>query len=411
MLSEFKGALKYCIPAFVVRLTRRRRGDVPAMSMARILVVRLDGLGDFVLFTAFLRELRLLCPESHICLVVRPNCYALAQACPYVNEVKLLDLGENGRPRSLRKLFKFAQADLDGRFDVAIQPRWDADHDWASLTAYLSGASRILGFTERTTRSKAKMNWAYDRLLTDVLPPGVKRHEADRNLDVIRYLGGDPKSNRPEVWFRGDDEENADEFFRQNRLPALGRPIFAFGIGAGNPRRQWPFYAELITAVSENLPMTALLVAGPEDLKAADRIRSVVRNSVVLGARPLREVAAILSRCSMFVGNDSGPLHLAAAVGLPLVEISCHPVSGSAEHANSPSRFGPISMSKSVIRPVSPLGKCKDGCQENFAHCIAQVTPYEVLESVMAIHGSVQKSVLPPAVAEGDTATVIDQRL
>jgi hypothetical protein len=84
--------------------------------------------------------------------------------------------------------------------------------------------------------------------------------------------------------------------------------------------------------------------------------------------------------------NDTGPMHLAAASEVPVIEISCHPLSGGTEHPNSPDRFGPYATRNRVLRPVRPLPPCVDGCTLlNESHCIAQVLPSEVIDAALSL--------------------------
>ena len=78
----------------------------------------------------------------------------------------------------------------------------------------------------------------------------------------------------------------------------------------------------------------------------------------------------------------AGPMHLAAAVGTPVVEISCHPLHGSVVHHNSPKRFGPFGVPHIVLQPEKPLPPCSDGCTATQAHCILNVSVMHVRKAV-----------------------------
>ena len=99
----------------------------------------------------------------------------------------------------------------------------------------------------------------------------------------------------------------------------------------------------------------------------------------------LRQAVALLKRCRLFVGNDSGPMHIAAAVGLPAVEISCHPIDGSLFHSNSPRRFGPWGVSHVILQPKNKLDFCTDACNASHAHCIRGVTVEQTKEAITSL--------------------------
>jgi heptosyltransferase-2 len=376
--------LTYSFPAFLVSLLNRGRMSPESQSGIRILIVRADGLGDFILFIPFLRSIRSLYPNGRICLVVRRNVFDLAETCPYVDELLVVaDPPVRLSPSYLRYLCSFAKQHLRERFDLVLQPRWDVDRQWATLIAYLSRAPRIVGFTEKNSISKAWDNWLYNRLLTDVVPPGSASHESERNLDIVRYLGG-AVTSQAEFWLTEEDKLTSGRLFEELEISGA-LPIIAFGIGAGDGRRQWPFYGELIRLLLSRYNFVPLLVAGPQDVESARQIAERAPESRVLLARPLRQVGAILSRCDLFIGNDSGPMHLASAANLPVVAISCHPIGGDDEHANSPRRFGPIARISVVIRPNEFSGRCSGGCLENSPHCIRTILPERVADETLEL--------------------------
>ncbi len=146
----FRLFLRHSVLTSIVAAMRRRKGAVSLPGAPRILVTRSDGIGDFVMMTPFLRELRRSYPHSRITLVVGKNSFQLAQACPYVNEVLFLDPGPRepivAKPKNLvpfvrylEYLVAFADRHLAGQIDIAIQPRWDVDVEWATLVTLLSG--------------------------------------------------------------------------------------------------------------------------------------------------------------------------------------------------------------------------------------------------------------------------------
>src|SRR5512141_888224 len=117
-----------------------------------MLVVRLDEIGDVVLMSAFLRELRRNASDASITLVVKPGTRELVERCPYVNEVLPFDWGASGRMATLRlraRAAAMARKELwPRRFDLALHPRWDADYYQASFLTYFSGAATRVGYSE-----------------------------------------------------------------------------------------------------------------------------------------------------------------------------------------------------------------------------------------------------------------------
>src|SRR4029453_4128088 len=186
------------------------------------LVVRNDGIGDVVLTTPLLRALRDTFPEAWISLVVRPAVKELAELCPHVDEVLVFDRNPADKSdfrfvRRFWKALRLAARSLWKRnFDLAIVPRWGADHYYSSYIAYLSGAPRRVGYSESVTEYKLRFNRGYDLLFTDVLHDRQLKHELEHDLDIIAHLRGQSTANQPEVWFTNDDMMEAQRLLHSS---------------------------------------------------------------------------------------------------------------------------------------------------------------------------------------------------
>jgi ADP-heptose:LPS heptosyltransferase len=394
--------VRHALPTLLLAcIVRRRNPEQPLGTHPRILVTRMDGIGDFILLIPFLRELRRNYPSSSITLVVGQNVAQLATPCPYVNEVLVLDMVPkktsftsylkymSSLTGHLRHLVEFAYRHLAGRIDIAIQPRWDADLAWATLITLLSGAARTIGYSEKTSELKSWCNFGHDCLFTDLIPPGAEQHEAERNLDIIRYLGGSVESSKLEIWRQPEDDVQADRFLNSHKYRDCSL-LIAFGLGAAKASRRWPFYGELIRLLARDFNFTPLLIAGSGEEEIVQQITAASPSAAVMQEMPLGVVASVLSRCILFVGNDSGPMHLASALGLPVIEISCHPIGGQRGHENHPDRFGSLATQKRVVRPRTFLGNCEKGCQvESAPHCIASISAEEVAAEVIQLIQSI----------------------
>ena len=102
----------------------------------------------------------------------------------------------------------------------------------------------------------------------------------------------------------------------------------------------------------------------------------------IAGQMTLRQTAAVLERTNLVIANDSGPMHLAGAAGVPVVEISCHPADGNVLHANAPQRFHPWEERYEVVQPVKAHEPCTGSCEWHDAHCILGVSVEMVTEAV-----------------------------
>jgi ADP-heptose:LPS heptosyltransferase len=389
------GIIHHCLPTLLLgwafslrRLSpafRRNRGNLAPYS---ILVVRLDHIGDVVLSSPLLRELRRLYPEAHITILVGSVARPLVEYCPHVDEV--LDLPAGTKPFTslipdLRSTVAFCKSKLKRRFwDLVIVPRWDTDVYFATLMSTYTCADRRVAFSETGSYTKRRLNWGFDNLYTHLLPTGTPKHEVERNLDFVRYLGGDIAKTDLELWLTPSDRAYADACRADFGL-GESDPVIAFGIGSSSKRTQWPAsrFAELIDRMRSNLAFTPAIICGPEETGLAGEVRDHTSTKILVPAGPsIRQTAAFLSRCALFIGNDSGPLHLAAAAGIPVIEISCHPIGGDADGENSPDRFGPFTDKRIIVRPRQPKQPCRKNCVLQEPHCISEVSVAQVAKEV-----------------------------
>jgi len=388
------------IQVLVCRLGYRQRafahGDVAA-DTAPILVVRCEAkIGDNLLHIPFLRALRAAHPDRKIHLLHHAAARAIYAHCPYVDE--RIEIGwPMSAPLTLLRRLSLAAAVFRGRakvtrYGLTMVPRWDEDL-YAPFLAWMSGAPRIVGFSRHVRPEKAWRNIGTDLLLTDAVQDTAVRHESQRSLqllDVLRHAASTPSSDL-EFWFT---EEDRSEVMSLTETAEPSDVIWvALAAGAAIERRKWP--VDDFAAVAQVLgqwPDVRLLLLGTSD-EAAD-CETLVRagrpgaSRNLAGRLSLAQTAAALQTCQLFVGNDSGLLHLACAVRTPVIEISCHPMQAPDLHANSPARFGPTVKRSAVMRPAQPLTpSCHGGCVFDTAHCITAVTVASVAQAIALLLG------------------------
>jgi heptosyltransferase-2 len=356
-------------------------------------VVQLGDIGDLVLTSPFLRELGKATGErgESLTLVVKPAVHALAELCPHAGSVLAFDARRArwaGSLSGLRGARQFARSELGSEIGTAWNPRFDLDELGATFLMLYSGATSRIGYSEHVSPSKELRNHGYDCLLSRPIEPapGASRHEADRLLGLLEAEGVPVADRGLELWLGADDRTAA-----RDALAAAGEltPV-ALGIGAGHPKRCWPpeRFARVAESLHQEHNAIAVLVGGPGERSTATTIEAGSQAPVIdmVGRLPLRATAALISRCALYVGNDSGLLHVATASGLPAVEISCHPVGGAPDHPNSPERFGPYGVPGVVLRPALPASpECAAGCESGSPHCIEGVPIDAVLDGVASM--------------------------
>jgi len=270
----------------------RRQGGATLLALY-------GGIGNVVLATPMLRAIHRDLPESglHVWCQAAPAA-EICRAVPYVDEV-WVD-GRDAVPSGY---------DLFVANCVAPPLR-------ASLFGLRCGASVRAG--EDATRSRRGL------LFTGGGRGDSSAHEVRRNLNVLRAIGLDPSSDRPFVNLRREHRAAARGVFRASVPP--GRPCVGLhpGCGAGEAFKRWgrSKFAELARRLSADHGAAVLLFGGPEEVELAEAIADESGcGRVVAGRGSLLAAAALIERCDLFVSNDSGLMHIAAAVGTPTVGI------------------------------------------------------------------------------------------
>ena len=371
----------------------RRSAAATSVKDARsILVVRTDSIGDLILMSPFLRELRRSNAAAWISLVVDRRFMNLVETCPYVNEVLPFDLGNQGRTGSLalhRRALRLGRTRFWKRaFDLALLPRWDVDYYHAAFIALFSRARERVGYTEKVSQLKARLNRDYDGLFTRKLNGQEAKHEVEHNLDFLRAVGGTIRDDSLELWLTPEDREVAQARLSSNGVDSSDL-LIGLAPGAGYPRRLWPIgrFIELGRYLQREHAARLLIVGGPEDRERGERLKKELGAAAInfAGETTLRQTAALLEHTRLVVANDSGPMHVAAAAGAAVVEISCHPATGEHNHSNSPTRFRPWTEEYAVLQPPGASTPCEAGCEWHEAHCILNVSCDIVKEAVTSI--------------------------
>ncbi len=297
----------------------------------RIAVVKLDGLGDFVLATPFLRALRRLWPQSDITLLVRPAVAPLARLCPHVSRVVEID-------------------------DTAVSP---APGDVFDLVFVPRPAHDYFGGVATASRLRATARWGFagtafdETALTHLVPiPSADSH-ARLNLQLLWAFTREVPDDRLEVW----PSSGALARWRATFAAAMStdaRPLCLIGIGARDPWKRWPAerWAEVAAAVRDGHGLVPVIVGGPEDAHLADVLLGRESRGVVnaVGAT-IDDLCALATLARLFVGNDSGPKHVAAAAGARVVEVNAFPPDEPSLAESQPVYFAPHGVPHEVLQP------------------------------------------------------------
>jgi heptosyltransferase-2 len=247
------------------------------------------------------------------------------------------------------------------------------------MYAWWSGASNICAHeyfcADRGLRRHGFVN--------HLIPTDETVHETEFHRRMLQFLRLD-SGVQPQIEITHASKKKIDEFFL---TAGTASKVIALGIGASHGSKCWPAknFKSLAQSLILKWPNARLfLVGGGDDLETARLVQYGLSGAIfdVTGKLSILETAALLERCDVYVGNDSGPVHLAGAVGCKVVEISKHPVGGSPDHECSPIRFGPIAKWSCVLQPKALEPECREGCNNSSAHCITGITVNRVMDGI-----------------------------
>lgn len=363
-------------------------------STKQLLVISLNAIGDTVIYSAFLRELRRNYPSSHITMVVTPLVYPLLERCPYIN--RLLQLSYVYPEPFTEYFFRFGEFAvrelLPYHIDMSICPQWSDDKRPMNLLSYLSGARNRIGISDRSLLAyddKLRLIDQWESLLTHpIITPIECLHEADRVLYILEALGHKVMDKHLELWLTGTDMHRGAVFM------ADMQEYIVLGVGAGEASRKYPLiqWLQALTQIYEKYRMPFVICGGKAEAADGEYLQQRMPLGSVLnfaGKTTLRETAAIIKKAYCYLGNDTGAMHMAAAFGTPLIALyreAKYRASAPAGLFSETTRFAPWQAKAVVLQPVKAKGDCLHtvlygGCKENYAHCIAQITPQEIVEA------------------------------
>ena len=352
----------------------------------RILLLHDDGVGDFINCSVAIREVRRAYPEAYITLVVFAPSYDMAVTCPYVDQV-LADARKCDWRNPLA-LFRW-HIDMVARllpmhYDAAVHFTVRGS---SVLLSYLSGAARRIGYVLAADALSGPFHAdVVQGFVTDFVPSiGRGTHSVYRYLPLIEHFTKQETEDcRPEIWTLAQETRWWQEALRQR---GAGARWIAVVIGASSGRRHWPItsYVELLQRIFEEEvgDVRFLLLGGSGDREDAGTLARALPEQAVwnaAGQGSWRNSAAALRCCELYIGNDTGLMHAAAASCLPVLSPCCYPADLPMAFNAVPLVHYPYGVPAVFARPAHALPECrasKDiwGCAADHPHCITQVTP------------------------------------
>jgi heptosyltransferase-1 len=284
--------------------------EISAPRSPRILIVRLSAMGDVIHGVPVLCALRKALPDAFLGWVVEGQMGDLVEEHPALDELIRVPRRWLASPREVWRLRRRLR---ELRFDTTLDLQCLTK---SAIAARLSGAPRRIGKSGPGGRELS--TWFHN----EFIEPGGE-HVIDQYLSMLPALGIKPSDARFDLPERPSDARMIDSFLGTSRLAA--RHFAILNPGAGWPSKIWP--AERYGAIAQHLARThglrsVAVWAGQEELRLAKTIVATSNGQTVLAPpTTMTELGTICRRAALFVGSDTGPMHLAVAVGTPTISM------------------------------------------------------------------------------------------
>ncbi len=344
----------------------------------RILIIRIKGIGNMVMFTPVLVNLHKELPEAEIVLFADKGSAEVVNGSNLINEIVYFDLSWS----FFRKL-KVILALRRRKFDYSIMTF--PAHKWMfNLLAFMLGAKK------RVTQGYSVDNVKALAFLQNERIPAVEGiHDVEQNMNLLKALGISSLKGDLRFFLSDDDKSFAESYFKEHKL----KKVIALHVGGSDETayKRWPieYFTKVIPLLKEK-EYDVLLVAGPGEENVVSEINLTLEGPVlVLNGLPLKRTAAIIARCSGLLCTDSGIGHIAAAVGIPVLSLvgpgdprrispygrKCGFISGKT--ACSPCIHYPFGTSNSDYSKVV--------CSS--LECLRKISPEEVRDKLLSLIG------------------------
>ena len=340
----------------------------------RILIVRLSAIGDVVNTLPALTALRRRFPEARIGWVVEDKARGLLEGHPLLQAVHVYERRrwQKGmfRSRSLgtttREATGLARKLREARYDLAIDFQGNLK---SGVFTRLSGARARIGFGRGHCREG---NFLFTNI--HVTPPEDAVHRVARHLSLLAPLGVNTTAADPILPSSKEDQDRVDALLEELGAGERKVAVIHGGTSAFGSFKRWPGarYGEVAKCLEGRGDVRVVLTCGPGEEALARAIqRSAGEAPAVLPPLSLPELTALFARASLFIGGDTGPLHMALAAGVPTVALY---------GPKDPRIYGPYFGRSIVIRHDLHCSPCtKRSCDDPV--CMTSITAEEVLEA------------------------------
>ena len=344
--------------------------------MKKILIVNLGGLGDLLLSTPALRGLKDLYPEAEVTMLTSCKGEEFVKRLPYLNKVICFDIRFGGiisfkcLIRYLILIFKLKKE----QFDLAINMRTLMSVKSAKK---INKLFRIINPKMKAGRDTDNRGHFFDIKMPETTQG--EKYEMEYDIDMIRTLGGEVEDKKIDFLIEEEDTSKINSILDKNKVKDSDVLI---GIHPGGiPSRRWPVdnFIKMLEEIKTNINFKIVVTGDIREKILAIKISKHFPDQVMdlTGNISIYQLGALIKRCRLYISNDTGPMHIAAALQVPLVAIF---------GPGDITRFNPINISNKVkvFYKKAECAPCeKFNCDD--LKCLKKIDPIEVSKACLEL--------------------------
>lgn len=344
----------------------RTKKTIKRDKIRKILAVRTAYVGDIIMTIPVLRPLKEMFPYAKVSFLTGRREAEILKGNPYIDQILIYDalwFYPTDIWKGISDYFKMIRRLRNERFDLAIDFRGDIRDILFIL--FLSGAYHRISY--------GVGGGSY--LLTHVVPFKKINHKISYHLDILRSLGGNINASKPEIYLSSAEEGFRKAVFKANDILDSDLVVGIHPGGRKKLKCWYPGgYAELINRLIRDFAAKIVITGSPGEIDLVEKIKSQAPEKTIslCGKTTLRELASLIRGFDLFITGDSAPMHIASALGTPLVAIF------------GPSKSWETGPYGNPYRVVEKDFPCRFTCDENvckhkvYNECMKAITPDDV---------------------------------
>jgi len=365
---------------FLPRLLFKKNEEIRPEEIKEILIIRTAYIGDVVMALPLLKPIRERFANAKISFLTSTNAKEVVENNPYVDEIITYDpfwFYDSEK----REYINFIRGLRKRSFDLVIETRGDI---------------REIMFLVFPLKARYKVSYDVGGggcFLSHVVPYNGTVHRVEYHLNITRFLGC--KTCEDVEWgiYLTENEKKSVKEILNEEGVTPDKPVIALHPGSRKELKCWfpERYAAVADFIASELGATVILTGAPDEVSLVESVKELMENRpvVLAGKMTLRELAGVISLCSLFICNDSAPMHIAAAMKTPTIAIF-----GPSKSIET----GPYGKIHTVIEKDFP---CRYRCDEdvclykNYNQCIKDISVDDVISAVRKVMLSkIRKTIL-----------------